>query len=279
MKITVNRFKDIGILIGIQIILAIVFSVSVIKNNTDINNWTILLLVFLVALSYLAIYHIYKGIKEHAKLEAENEIIKKQQKIQAEHLLALKSQINDIDKIKAEINNNNIYKNINNKKEMSEYINQLMDKYIHYRTDFCDNKIVDAIIFNKVALFKEHGIDYFIQATVSEELTVKEVDLISVLNNLLDNAIEGCLLVEPDRRFIGVEIDVKVNYLIIKVSNSKFANVTVAVNNPSSKNKNCSEHGLGLRIIERICRKYEGNLIIKNNNDKVEITVFLKVDT
>lgn len=273
------RFKDIGILIGIQIILAIVFSVSVIKNNTDINNWTILFLVFLVILSYLAIYHIYQGIKEHAKLEVENEIIKKQQEIQAEHLLALKSQINDIDKIKAEIKNNNIYKNINTKKEMSEYINQLMDKYINYSTDFCDNKIVDAIIFNKVALFKEHRIDYFIQATVSEKLAVKEVDLISVLNNLLDNAVEGCLLVELDRRFIGVEIDIKINYLIIKVTNSKLANVTVAINNPSSKNTNRSEHGLGLRIIERICRKYEGDLVIENNNDKVEITAILKLDT
>lgn len=55
------------------------------------------------------------------------------------------------------------------------------------------NVMIDAILNSKISLIKSKGIEVSAKAIVPPELIVSEIDLCTIIGNLLDNAMEACL--------------------------------------------------------------------------------------
>lgn len=273
---SLKKYKSLYLFIISQIILIIVFITSIFFNSATYNIISCIIIIILCFLAFYSLYLTYKNMVIHAEIEAKNEIIEKQQKIQIEHFIATKNQIKEIDKIKEYINQENVYNELKNTEEMRDYVNHLIEKHITYTTDYCDNKIIDAIIFNKIHIFKENHIQHTVQMIIPEKLPVDNIDIISIFTNLIDNAIEGCLKTEKNQRFIDIDAKIQANFLIIKITNSKSSNITVSLNNHSTKLKNYDEHGYGLQIIKETCQKNSGDLTINDKNDFVEIIATIK---
>lgn len=94
-------------------------------------------------------------------------------------------------------------------------------------------------------------------------IEINDVDISILLSNLLDNAIEGCDLSDPN---ISLDMERKGTFIYIAVKN-KIAS-SVLKDNPELKTikKDKREHGFGIKSIKSIAEKYNGNVEFNEKN-------------
>ena len=156
-----------------------------------------------------------------------------------------------------------------------EYLLRLNDDLTRVDTVLkTGNVMVDAILNSKLSLIQSRRIRVKAKAAVPPDLPISEIDLCTVIGNLLDNAMEATLRQEQEsERFIRVYIGILKNQLYISVQNSAGGQLR-----KSGKSylppKNGSGHGFGLIRIDRIVEKYEG-YINRQNEEGVFATEVL----
>ncbi len=121
---------------------------------------------------------------------------------------------------------------------------------------------MDAILSSKISIASKNGIAVNCKAAVPDKLSVSDVHLCAIVGNLLDNAIEACGRVVPEKRFIRVYIGIFKQQLYISVSNSTDASRRKKLSELISNKQGA--HGLGLKRIDRIVDAYEGFVNRKN---------------
>lgn len=236
----------------------------------------------LCGISYYCLYCICKQITFHAQLEAENILAENQQEFQEKYLIVSEENAEIIDKIKNEIYQKiNTYSHINvkNEDEARKFASELIEEYASlYQIDYCSNKIIDAILYNKLTLAKSYHIQTSVQVLVPEKINIKPIDIISVYTNLLDNAIEACLNLDEEQRFIQIDSMIKSDYLIIKIVNSKSRAIQIDINNMKTSKLDKEHHGLGTQIIQKTCKDNNGLFKIIDNKDTLEAYATLQIN-
>ena len=126
------------------------------------------------------------------------------------------------------------------------------------------NVMVDAILNSKLSLIQSRQINLHAKAVVPSDLKISEIDLCTVIGNLLDNAMEACLKQEQDsERFVRVYIGILKKQLYISVQNSSGQQIKKSGKTYIST-KNSESHGFGLKRIDRIVAKYDGYINRQN---------------
>lgn len=120
------------------------------------------------------------------------------------------------------------------------------------------NIMVDAILNSKLTMIKERGIKVDATAIVPQEIAIAGIDLSVLIGNLLDNAMEACMQLEEDERFIRIYIDIIKKQFYISVTNSMKGRPKKS-NSRYQSMKN-GVHGFGLLRIDSIVDKYHGYL-------------------
>lgn len=124
------------------------------------------------------------------------------------------------------------------------------------------NTSVNAILSSKISIAQRNAINVSYKATVPSALKISDVHLCAVIGNLLDNAIEACEKVPPEKRFIRVYIGVFKEQLYISVTNSTESTRRKKLTELITTKK--GEHGLGLRRVDKIVAQYDGYVNRKN---------------
>ncbi|MGG7159862.1 sensor histidine kinase [Clostridium baratii] len=183
------------------------------------------------------------------------------------HLNAIYSiiQVSDEKEIKSNIN-----KYIGNIKE-NNHLNNLL---------YVDNTILKAILYSKMSLAEEKGIDIKYDITSNlEDIDLDDMDLVVVLSNLLNNAIEG--VEGTENPWINVVISELNNKdkkeYIIRVSNS--VNDINQIDLSSITNKGTTtkgeNRGYGLYNVKKLIKKVNGNILIEMEKDSIIIEVII----
>ncbi|PKK39317.1 hypothetical protein ABB02_01550 [Clostridiaceae bacterium JG1575] len=120
------------------------------------------------------------------------------------------------------------------------------------------NLMLDAILNAKLTLAKEQGIPYDVRVSVPRPLFVREVDLCSLVGNLLNNALEASQAApSPEEALIRVYMAPLKHQLYLCVTNKTF----VAYREEHGRlitTKPGADHGFGLASIDTIAEKYDG---------------------
>ncbi len=219
---------------------------------------------------------------ERKLLKVENELLKKQNEIQYANYMAMQQQDFDIHKLYHDIGNHletmQILINEGDNEEAKNYAENLMFKYRNIKKNyFCENKIINAVLLNKLKVCDQQEIPYSLEIKVPELLSIEDIDLMSVFTNLLDNAIEGCLRGEVHKRYVEIKAAIIGNYLSVKVVNNK--QKVVVYNTPaiSTWKKEKHLHGYGMKILDEIKEKYDGKLEYQDQGDSFSALVLLKI--
>lgn len=120
------------------------------------------------------------------------------------------------------------------------------------------NVMVDAILNSKLALIRERNIHTDATAIVPENIHISGIDLSVLIGNLLDNAMEACMELPKEERFIRIYIDIIKKQLYISVTNSTAGHVRRSAGQYLSQK--LGHHGFGLQRIDSIVSKYDGFL-------------------
>jgi signal transduction histidine kinase len=133
--------------------------------------------------------------------------------------------------------------------------------------------IVDAIISAKATLASVHDILFEHTILMSDDITVEDTDLCSILSNLLDNAIEACCKLDG-KRYINIEMIIFEDQFNIRVSNSTNGEYNLE-NDKLKTTKSGDLHGIGMGHVKSIVEYYGG--IFSVNPESESFTVHVSI--
>ena len=174
------------------------------------------------------------------------------------------------------INNMKIQLSEGNYDKLSDYLNELADDLDTVDTVIkTGNVMADAILNSKLNVAEKMNIKLNVKANVPDKLPMSDVELCSMLGNILDNAVEACGTLPEEERFMRVYIGKLKGQLYLSVQNSA-GKVRKSKNTYLSTKE--GEHGYGLFRIDRVAKRY-GGYVNRQNEEGVfatEIMVPLK---
>lgn len=132
---------------------------------------------------------------------------------------------------------------------------------------YCENEIVNMVLALKQTEMERLGVKSDIEILSALSMTpYNDMELVSILSNLLDNAIRGASTYDGEK-IVKTTIVIKQNHLIISVENP--SNENVMLDNAKSTKKDDTKHGLGLGIIKKTVAAHGGTFTIEKKNDTV----------
>ncbi len=140
------------------------------------------------------------------------------------------------------------------------------------------NSTIDTIMSMEKRKATDKGVDLDIRCAVPETIPVDKFDLISLISNLADNAMEYM-----ERKQVGgsvrIEVYQKDSYLFVIVINpladdedrEKVLKLKTTKLDPS-------QHGYGTRIVSEIAHKYNGSCVFDIKNGKFAARAMLSIE-
>lgn len=132
------------------------------------------------------------------------------------------------------------------------------------------NRMADAILNSKLSLAAQKEIQVKAEAKIPAALTVSEVDLAIVIGNLLDNAIDACMELPPERRLIRIYMEMKGSYLYLSLTNTAGGRKKHSF--ASTKGEG---HGFGLARVDDVVKKHGGYIRRASEDESFSTEVLL----
>lgn len=126
-------------------------------------------------------------------------------------------------------------------------------------------------LLNALFIYKKHQIEKYhnyliLEGDLPESIAIKESDLISLVSNLLDNAIQATKTIERSKIFLKI-MKMK-NTLQIRITNQRVCSDT----------HSDWRHGFGTKIIKEIIDKYHGELQIQKDENQYSVYCLLLLE-
>lgn len=138
-----------------------------------------------------------------------------------------------------------------------------------------NNVIVNAILNTKYHEADAKGIAFVFRVNDLSKLNVSDEDVVTILSNLLNNAIEACELCD-DNRIIKLKFVKENDLIIIAVKNTFNCDVICEDGNiKSTKTINADEHGMGIKNVLKVIEKYGGSYVIEDQNKEFYFSIVI----
>ncbi|MGN0294519.1 MAG: ATP-binding protein [Lachnospiraceae bacterium] len=140
---------------------------------------------------------------------------------------------------------------------------------------YCTNPVINAVFHHKKEECREKNIQIIMNLSLFQCDFVKEVDMVGILYNLFDNAIEACCQLEDEKeRFLTVTCENRERENVLEFTNSRNpAFDPERKGNGKTWKKDIENHGLGLEILEKLVKKYQGTLAFERLPDRFHVTI------
>lgn len=237
---------------------------------------------YIIVVSVLSVLFLYETLwfwrwRKNQKTEQENRNLRYENSVMKEYYDTLENQMDVIRKFHHDINKHmdvlNEMMDKMNTSELKLYSEQLEEVYQGVKpVIYCSNPIVNAVLVNKMHQCEEKHIKFRIDMMDFESKKMKEIDLVALLSNLLDNAIEECeRVVNQSEKRISIYGWRIRNNLFLEVRNTTEKE---QIDSSTFKTKkDPRSHGVGMKIIKEIIETYDGVTEIEIENGEIEIFV------
>jgi len=163
-----------------------------------------------------------------------------------------------------------------------KYLNSLLDN-IGKKEVYSDtgNIAFDSIINFKLKTAAEDNIKVDINVLIPPILNIEVADIVTILGNLLDNAIDGVAKIKD--KTIKLNIEAGKGNLFIKTDNTfdglvKYAKGKDGTAEAITTRKSGDNHGYGLKNIRKAVEKYNGRVDISYEDNVFSVAILLYVD-
>ena len=120
-----------------------------------------------------------------------------------------------------------------------------------------NHPILNVVLNQKYRLARSRNISVLFYVNDLSDLWLEEQDAVSLLANLLDNAIEACEKQEDERK-IWIKLVMEKRQFVLSIRNTVFEPVIIENNEIPTSKEDQGKHGFGLRNVRMILDKYEG---------------------
>ncbi len=138
---------------------------------------------------------------------------------------------------------------------------------------YCTNPILNSVFHHKKAECREKGIALTLNLSSFQCEFAKEVDMVGILYNLFDNAIESCCHVENrEKRYLTVTCENRKTETILEFVNARNPAFELRGNQKTWK-KDPENHGFGMEILDKLVKKYQGTVSFEKFPDSYRVWI------
>lgn len=160
--------------------------------------------------------------------------------------------------------------------EVRKYVDQICVKMDH-KADFINTNhiIVNAIVNAKYQETFRKDIIFILKINDLSKIKLKDEDVVLILSNLLNNAIEACEKCKKEK-WIKLKFVREKDATIISVKNTYESNVVMKAGNYiTTKLNQDMNHGIGIRNITEAIERYKGSYVIKRENNEFYFSIII----
>ena len=159
-----------------------------------------------------------------------------------------------------------------------KYIESIDKKIKSYENTFdTGNVLLDIILSEKKQICNNKNIKFFSSVNFTKCDFIESEDICSIFSNILDNAIEACMKINSNNKFIYIEGKIVEKFFIMKVENSKINKINIKNNKFMTDKDNKFSHGLGISSIKNSVKKYNGETVINYTDDRFIIKILIPI--
>ena len=279
-SLNVQEWIIILSLLGISILISAVLNFISLEGVSKRGHYFVVLIFFGVLLVNIMILYIVSNLSRANNVRHENQLLKLRQEYNQQYISSANAEYEVIRRIRHDFKDNisAVYRLVEEDRKqealkyMKEYLAELAEKEVFIKTN---NPVVNAVINSKLSAAKSYGIN-IVCICISDFSGIADLDLCSLLSNILDNAISACKSCLPESKRIYMNISADEYKYDFCVKNT--ISTSVLKNNPKllTDKRNKKEHGLGVKIIKSIAEKYEGKVDFYEESDEFCCRVILK---
>lgn len=139
------------------------------------------------------------------------------------------------------------------------------------------NVIIDGLINYKLQNALNDRIKVKTEIAVPNRINIETTDLVAILGNLIDNALNALADVPEDRRSLTIKVVFSQGRLIVRTSNPYTGDILCTDGKIVSDKQNSKQHGYGLNNIAKSVNKYKGymNIDYSSNTFTVDIIMYI----
>ena len=257
------------------------YNIEILKLQREILKCLIILL---SVITFIIFRLIIVEFKRRKILKDNISILEKQMIMQHKYYDGIKRYQEKTRRINHDIKNHlNIINRLIIKREYEHaknYVNNINKKMMEDEIErVTNNKIIDAILFNKIETCKSKNIELDLDIKLPEKINIEDFDICVLYGNLLDNAIEACERIEDgsQNKYIKLKSMIKGDSLFINIRNTIDKNLNLECEKFLTSKKDKANHGIGLENIKRSIKKYDGSIKICCLNKCFNVSIIVNV--
>lgn len=225
-------------------------------------------------LTDILLFRLISRTAENAELHARNELMEEQIAVKAKYYQLMAQSYSNMRQMRHDIANHicTIHAMLQSgeKEAAQKYVAEL-EKTTAVRSllSDCQNTAVDAFLRERMENLSAQGITLSLDIHLPPYCFVSDVDLITALGNLLDNAADACQQIPHS--YIALKASLSDGFLHIETENPYRPD-------RSKKERRISymERGTGIRILKSLAGKYNGSFVSRENDGIYNTTLILK---
>lgn len=250
--------------------------------NVDryVNLSQILVLAVLLIIN-LATYYIYQRVQDYVKERMDTELIRQQNEYCSLRYEEFEKQWLKLRKIRHDMANNYVlemgYLEKGQYDLLMEHYKEKLGQIKQQENVINTGNIgIDSILNYKLETAREYQIMVDKKIRIDHEVTVNNIDLNILIGNLFDNAVEAIRELDEDKRKINLLLKTSATGLLFEIQNPyEGERIRDKEGNFLTNKKNTVYHGLGLREVSEIVKKYDGEMLINDADGKFSIKAFI----
>lgn len=226
---------------------------------------------------------IYQSIKEGHRKEKENAILAEQMEFTKNHIKEVERMYRDIRSLRHDMGNhiaileNQFMKN--EPQETEKYFLRLKEQLLEVTpTAASGNPVTDMILAEIQKKAEEKNIRFCCDFHYPRGTNIDAFDISVVLNNALNNALEGTA--ESENPYIDISSYQKKNVYMIEVKNSigEMIDINEESGLPETTKADRERHGFGLANIRKVAQKYMGDIDIEQKEHEFILSIMMMVE-
>ena len=286
-RIDINRYRNLSsemvVIISVLSSLLLVASVYEQASMNQEKATTLLLSVLDIVLLFIlnfSYYATYKNIESRHKI-TNLEVQKTLEDAERMSIAIDQNNREELEKLRHDIKNQFSYVDImlqqGNTEEARKYIGDYLNTSNPVLNSFsCSNKVINSIINLELTKAKIKKIKIDVKVVVPPALPFEDIDLVSLLTNMIDNAIEN--FYSEGKDVITVRI-MKQNDFIRFIVSNPINLEKVNLRNLTRTSKVGRGHGYGTKIIKNIANAYNGYVDFSIEDNRFVCDAVLNLNT
>lgn len=168
---------------------------------------------------------------------------------------------------------NQSYRQVNHELKKYQWLVQVMRESMGTVTH---GQLLELVLQKKIQEAEQKQIVCDVQGKMTGNLRMDEMALVSLIMNLLDNAVEACVQTESRKIQVAITEDPATHTVELKLQNSKNSTQKLCANDAGmgyqTTKTDQSIHGYGTQIIQRIVDENGGMIQYTDVGDRMFIT-------